>query len=58
MSGLQVQKELTARDPDLPVRRFLETEGLLTGQQRNGRNIELQLKARGGPPRMPEGPLG
>jgi len=49
---------VTSRDPDLPVRRFLETEGLLTGQQRNGRNIELQLKARGGPPRMPEGPLG
>ena len=35
-------------DPGLPVRRFLELEGLLTGRQRNGRNIELQWEARGG----------
>ncbi|MCK4283432.1 MAG: carbon-nitrogen hydrolase family protein [Candidatus Brocadiae bacterium] len=45
---------VTSCDADLPVRRFLETEGLLTGRQRNGRNTELQLKARGGPPVMPE----
>lgn len=45
---------VTSRDPDLPVRRFLELEGLPTGQQRNGRNRELQLEARGGPPNMPE----
>jgi len=43
----------TSSDPDLPVRRFLEIEGLLTGRQRNGRNIELQMKARGGAPVMP-----
>jgi predicted amidohydrolase len=39
--------------PDLPVRRFLSKEGLLTGRQRNGRNAELLLKARGGPPVVP-----
>ena len=39
--------------PDLPVRRFLSQEGLLTGRQRNGRNIELLLSARGGPPVVP-----
>jgi predicted amidohydrolase len=38
---------------DLPVQRFLTTEGLLTGRQRNGRNIELLLKERGGPPVLP-----
>jgi predicted amidohydrolase len=38
---------------DLPVRRFLSTEGLLTGRQRNGRNIELLLAARGGPAILP-----
>jgi hypothetical protein len=38
---------------DLPVQRFLTTEGLLTGRQRNGRNIELLLKERGGPPALP-----
>jgi len=45
---------VTSSDPELPVRRFLEVEGLLTGQQRKGRNMELLLEARGGPPRMPE----
>ena len=45
---------VTSRDPELSVRRFLEVEGLLTGQQRNGRNMELLLEARGGPPSMPE----
>ena len=45
---------VTSRDPNLPVRRFLEVEGLLTGQQRKGRNMELLLEARGGPPNMPE----
>jgi len=45
---------VTSHDPSLPVRRFLEAEGLLTGRQRIGRNTELQLKARGGPPVMPE----
>ena len=39
--------------PDLPVRRFLSQEGLLTGRQRNGRNSELLLSARGGPPVVP-----
>jgi len=48
---------VTSRDPELPVRRFLELEGLLTGQQRKGRNAELLLVARGGPPRMPGQPL-
>jgi len=45
---------VTSNDPELPVRRFLEVEGLLTGRQRNGRNIELQLAARGGPPDKPD----
>ena len=45
---------VTSCDPNLPVRRFLEMEGLLTGQQRKGRNMELLLEARGGPPLMPE----
>ena len=45
---------VTSSDLDLPVRRFLEVEGLLTGQQRKGRNMELLLEARGGPPSMPE----
>lgn len=45
---------VTSCDPSLPVRRFLEMEGLLTGWQRNRRNMELQLKARGGPPIMAE----
>jgi predicted amidohydrolase len=45
---------VTSCDPNLPVRRFLEMEGLLTGRQRIARNIELLLKARGGGPRMPE----
>lgn len=45
---------VTSRDPQLPVRAFLEGEGLLTGRQRNGRNIALQMAARGGPPNLPE----
>jgi len=44
---------VTSNDPSLPVRRFLEAEGLLTGRQRNARNAELQLAARPGPPVMP-----
>jgi predicted amidohydrolase len=44
---------VTSSDPQLPVRRFLETEGLVTGRQRVRRNIALQLEARGGPPPMP-----
>jgi hypothetical protein len=40
-------------DPELPVSRFLSKEGLLTGRQRNGRNTELQMKARGGAPVVP-----
>ena len=44
---------VTSNDPSLPVRRFLETEGLLTGRRRNARNTQLQLEARGGPPVMP-----
>jgi predicted amidohydrolase len=47
---------VVSHDPKLPVRRFLETEGLLTGRQRNRRNTRLQDEARGGPPSMP-GPL-
>ena len=45
---------VTSCDPELPVRRFLETEGLLTGRQRNARNIALQMEARGGPPVVPK----
>jgi predicted amidohydrolase len=44
---------VTSSDPSLPVRRFLEVEGLLTGRQRVRRNIALQLEARGGAPTMP-----
>jgi predicted amidohydrolase len=44
---------VTSNDPNLPVRRFLETEKLLTGRQRNGRNIRLQDEARGGALVMP-----
>lgn len=44
---------VTSNDPSLPVRRFLEMEGLLTGRQRNARNTQLQIEARGGPPDMP-----
>ena len=45
---------LTSCDPALPVRRFLQVEGLLTGRQRNARNAALQMEARGGPPATPE----
>jgi predicted amidohydrolase len=45
---------VVSHDPELPVRRFLEIEGLPTGRQRNRRNARLQLEARGGPPTMPE----
>ncbi len=41
-------------DPDLPVQRFLEAEGLLTGWQRVSRNSALQREARGGAPVLPE----
>jgi predicted amidohydrolase len=44
---------VTSNDPALPVRRFLEQEGLLTGRQRNARNMQLQNEARGGPLDMP-----
>jgi predicted amidohydrolase len=44
---------VTSSDPALPVRRFLEVEGLLTGRQRNARNAQLQDEMRGGPPDMP-----
>jgi len=44
---------VTSCDPNLPVRRFLEAEGLLTGRQRIARNAELLMKARGGEPQMP-----
>jgi predicted amidohydrolase len=40
-------------DSELPVSSFLAREGLLTGRQRNGRNTELQLQARGGAPVVP-----
>jgi len=45
---------VTSCDPEVPVREFLKTEGLLTGRQRNARNIALQMAARGGPPIVPE----
>ena len=45
---------VTSDDPDIPVRRFLEKEGILTGRQRNRRNMALLLEARGGLPRRPE----
>lgn len=45
---------VTSCDPELTVRRFLETEGLLTGRQRNARNIALQMEARVGPPITPD----
>jgi predicted amidohydrolase len=45
---------VTSSDPELPVSHFLGIEGLLTGRQRNARNQALQLKARGGPPVMPQ----
>ena len=43
----------TSLDPELPIRQFLSGEGLLTGRQRNGQNIKLLLKERGGPPVVP-----
>jgi predicted amidohydrolase len=39
---------VTSVDPALPVRRFLGAEGLLTGRQRNARNVELVTRARAG----------
>jgi hypothetical protein len=39
--------------PELPMAKFLQAEGLLTGLQRNGRNAELLLKARGEAPMVP-----
>ena len=45
---------VTSCDPELPVRRFLEREGLLTGHQRIRRNIALQSEARDGPPVVPD----
>ena len=45
---------VTSCDPALPVRHFLQAEGLLTGRQRNARNIALQLEARGGLPSTPQ----
>jgi predicted amidohydrolase len=44
----------TSCDPKLPVRDFLQAEGLLTGRQRNARNTALQVEARGGLPITPE----
>lgn len=38
---------LTSVDPDLPVGRFLEQEGLVSGRQRRARNLELLDEARG-----------
>jgi hypothetical protein len=49
---------VTSNDPALPVRRFLEQEGLLTGRQRNARNIQLQEEARGRPLDMPAPRVG
>jgi predicted amidohydrolase len=44
---------VSSRVPELPVRRFLDAEGLFTGRQRKRRNTELLLAARGGPPVVP-----
>jgi len=44
---------VTSNDPDLPVRRFLDDEKLLTGRQRNARNTRLQDEARQGALAMP-----
>jgi predicted amidohydrolase len=44
----------TSEDPTLCLREFLEQEHLLTGRQRNARNIRLQDEARGGPLELPE----
>lgn len=41
---------VTSLDPALPVRKFLEQEGLDTGLERRTRNLELLDEARGGPP--------
>jgi predicted amidohydrolase len=41
---------VTSLDPELPVREFLQEEGLVTGRQRRARNLELLDEARGGPP--------
>ena len=41
---------VTSLDPELPVGRFLEIEGLETGRGRLARNIDVQLAERGGPP--------
>lgn len=38
---------VTSLDPDLPVGRFLEQEGLLSGRERRARNLELIEGARG-----------
>ena len=46
---------VTSLDPKLPVRRFLEMEGLLTGAQRRARNLALLTEARGELPQMPKG---
>jgi predicted amidohydrolase len=44
---------VTSLDAGMPVRRFMEMEGLLTGRERRARNLALLTEARGGPPEMP-----
>jgi len=43
----------TSLDARMPMRRFMEMEGLETGRERRGRNLALLDEARGGPPQMP-----
>ncbi len=40
---------VTSIDPDLPIGRFLEQEGLLSGRERRTRNLDLIDQARPGP---------
>ena len=44
----------TSLDPELPIRAFMQKEGLLTGRQRTRKNIELLDEQRGGSPQIPE----
>jgi predicted amidohydrolase len=44
---------MTSLDPELPVGRLVESEGLETYKEFIERNFRAQMKARGGPPAMP-----
>jgi len=45
---------VTSTDPELPVGRFLEREGLLSGRERRARNLELIEQARRGLAQPPD----